>query len=49
MSDLEPLSFYLEIKVHQDDSGTSLRQTAYAKRIIELDGLTDCNPSLTSI
>jgi hypothetical protein len=46
MSDLGPL-FYLGIEVHQDDSGTSLRQTAYAKRIVELDGLTDCNPSLT--
>jgi hypothetical protein len=28
MSDLRPLSFYLEIEVHQDDSGITLRQTA---------------------
>ncbi|WVZ54330.1 LOW QUALITY PROTEIN: hypothetical protein U9M48_005142 [Paspalum notatum var. saurae] len=46
MSDLGPLS-YLGIEVHQDDSGITLRQTAYAKRIVELAGLTDCNPALT--
>jgi hypothetical protein len=47
MSDLRPLSFYLGIKVHQDDSGITLRQTAYAKRVVELAGLTDCNLALT--
>jgi hypothetical protein len=47
MSDLGLLSFYLGIEVHQDDSGIMLRQTAYAKRVIELAGLTDCNPALT--
>jgi transposase InsO family protein len=47
MSDLGPLSFYLGIEVHQGDSGITLRQTAYAKRIVELAGLTECNPSLT--
>jgi hypothetical protein len=47
MSDLGPLSFYLEIEVHQDDSGITLRQTAYAKLVVELAGLTDCNPALT--
>ena len=41
------LSFYLGIEVHQDDSGITLRQTAYAKRVVELAGLTDCNPALT--
>ncbi|BAH92100.1 Os03g0285066 [Oryza sativa Japonica Group] len=46
MSDLGPLS-YLGIEVHQDDSGITLRQTAYAKRVVELAGLTDCNPALT--
>jgi histone deacetylase 1/2 len=35
------------IEVHQDDSGITLRQTAYAKRVVELAGLTDCNPALT--
>jgi hypothetical protein len=33
--------------VHQDDSGITLQQTAYAKRVVELAGLTDCNPALT--
>jgi hypothetical protein len=47
MSDLGLLSFYLGIEVHQDNSGISLRQTTYAKRIIELGGLTGCNPAYT--
>jgi hypothetical protein len=47
MSDLGLLSFYLGSEVHQGDSGITLRQTAYAKRIIELVGLTDCNLALT--
>jgi hypothetical protein len=33
--------------VHQDDSGITLRQTAYVKRIAELAGLIDYNPALT--
>jgi hypothetical protein len=49
MSDLGYLSFYLGIEVHQGDSGITLRQTAYAKRIVELAGLTDCNPALTAM
>jgi hypothetical protein len=49
MSDLGPLSFYLGIEVHQDDFRIILRQTAYAKRVVELAGLTDCNPTLTSM
>jgi hypothetical protein len=47
MSDLGPISFYVGIEVHQDDSGITLRQTAYAKRVVELVELTDCNPALT--
>jgi hypothetical protein len=47
MSDLGLLSFYLGIEVHQGDSRITLRQTAYAKRVIELAGLTECNPALT--
>ena len=49
MSDLGPLSFYLGIEVQQDDSGIMLRQAAYAKHVVELAGLTDCNPTLTSM
>jgi hypothetical protein len=47
MSDMVLLSFYLGIEVHQGDSGITLRQTAYAKRVVELAGLTDCNAALT--
>jgi hypothetical protein len=46
MSDLWLLS-YLGIEVHQGHFGITLRQTAYAKRVVELTGLTDCNPALT--
>jgi hypothetical protein len=46
MSDLGLLS-YPGIEVHQGDSEITLRQTAYAKRVVELAGLTDCNPALT--
>jgi hypothetical protein len=49
MSDLGLLSFYLGIEVHQGDSRITLRQTAYAKRVVELAGLTDCNPTLTPV
>jgi hypothetical protein len=34
MSDLGPLSFYLGIEVHQDDSGITLRQIAYVKCVV---------------
>jgi hypothetical protein len=47
MSDLGLLSFYLGIEVHQDSSSIFLRQTAYAKRIVELGRLTGCNPAYT--
>jgi hypothetical protein len=47
MSDLGLLSFYPGIEMHQGDSGITLRQTAYAKCVVELAGLTDCNPALT--
>ena len=46
MSDMGLLS-YLGIEVHQHSSGISLRQTAYTKRIVELGGLTGCNPAHT--
>jgi hypothetical protein len=47
MSDLGLLSFYLGIEVHQGDSEITLWQIAYAKRVVELAGLADCNPALT--
>ena len=43
MSDLGLLFFYLDIEVRQDASGIALHQTHYAKRILELGGMTGCN------
>ncbi|XP_066335138.1 uncharacterized mitochondrial protein AtMg00810-like [Miscanthus floridulus] len=43
MSDLGLLCFYLGVEVRQDDSGIALRQAHYAKRILELGGMTGCN------
>jgi hypothetical protein len=47
MSDLGLFSFYMGIEVHQGDFGSTLRQTTYVKHVVELAGLTDCNPALT--
>ena len=47
MSDLGLLSFYLGIEVQQSTDGITLRQTHYAKRILELGGMVDCNPAVT--
>jgi hypothetical protein len=33
--------------VHQDNSGITHRQTGYAKCVVKLAGLTDCNLALT--
>jgi hypothetical protein len=38
MSDLGPFSFYLGIEVLQNNSGITLQQTAYTKRVVELAG-----------
>ncbi|KAL4567198.1 hypothetical protein LXL04_022774 [Taraxacum kok-saghyz] len=45
MSDLGLLSYYLGIAVSQKKWGISLRQTAYARKILEQFGLLDCNPT----
>jgi hypothetical protein len=47
MSDLDLVSFYLGVEVHQDSTGITLRQTHYAKRILELGGMACCNPAHT--
>ena len=49
MSDLSLLCFYLSVEVHQDTRGIALRQAHYAKRILELGGMTSCNPAHTLI
>jgi hypothetical protein len=47
MSDLGLLSFYLGIEVQQSSSGITLCQAHYAKRILEMAGMQDCNPAHT--
>jgi len=47
MSDLGLLYFYLGVEVRQDASGSTLRQTHYAKRILNLGEMNGCNPAHT--
>jgi hypothetical protein len=47
MSDLGLLSFYLGIEVRQDAGGITLRQTHYAKKILEMVSMTDCKATAT--
>jgi hypothetical protein len=47
MSDLGLLSFYLGIEVRQDAGGITLRQTHYAKKILEMAGMADCKAAAT--
>ncbi|KAD5802586.1 hypothetical protein E3N88_13946 [Mikania micrantha] len=43
MSDLGPLAYYLGIEVQQCQVGITIKQTAYAQKILEEAGLSDCN------
>ncbi|KAJ0621560.1 putative RNA-directed DNA polymerase [Helianthus annuus] len=45
MSDLGQLSYYLGIEVDQQKTGIILKQSAYAKKILKLAGMTECNSS----
>ena len=45
MSDLGLLSYYLGIEVDQKKECITLRQTAYAKKILKQFEMADCNPS----
>ena len=47
MSDLGLLSYYLGLEVTQGAHGITLRQGAYAIKILEKAGLAACNPSTT--
>ena len=47
MSDLGLLCFYLGVEVRQDATGIALRQTHYAKCILELGDMIGCNPGHT--
>lgn len=44
MSDLGLLSHYLGIEVKQSPGRIELKQTAYAKKVLEKAGLAECNP-----
>lgn len=45
MSNLGLLSFYLGIEVNQASSFTTLKQSAYARKLLEKSGMMYCNPS----
>jgi hypothetical protein len=47
MSDLSPLSYYLGIEVHQEKTGITISQGAYAQKILSKAGLLECNPCRT--
>jgi hypothetical protein len=47
MSDLGLLSFYLGIEVRQEANGITLRQTHYARKILEIAGMADCKAATT--
>lgn len=44
MSDLGKLTYYLGLEVDQCKGYIELKQTAYAKKILEKAGMCDCNP-----
>ena len=45
ISDLERLTCYIGIEVKQEESGITINQEAYARRILKEAGLHDCNPT----
>jgi hypothetical protein len=47
MSDLGLLKYYLGLEVTQSTEGITVCQRAYAAKILESTGLSDCNPSDT--
>ena len=47
MTDLGPLSYYLGIEVTQSKGVITLCHRGYAKKILELAGMSDCNPCHT--
>ena len=47
MSDLGLLHYYLGLEVNQTTAGISISQGAYAMKILEAEGLANCNPSVT--
>lgn len=45
MTDLGRLSYYLGIEVEQNQGNIVLKQSSYAKKILEKAGMKDCNPT----
>ncbi|KAD4385676.1 hypothetical protein E3N88_25845 [Mikania micrantha] len=45
MSDLGQLSYYLGIEVDQQKNGITLKQSAYAKELLKIAGMSECNSS----
>jgi hypothetical protein len=44
MSDLGLLSYYLGLEVQQLEEGIKIGQAAYAAKLVERSGMSDCNP-----
>jgi len=44
MSDLGVLSYYLSIEVRQGKEALMLGQSAYASKLLERSGMTECKP-----
>ncbi|KAL7582697.1 hypothetical protein Lser_V15G42892 [Lactuca serriola] len=47
MSDMGLLTYYLGIEVSQKEHGITLKQTGYAKKLLEKTGMLECNPTET--
>ena len=47
MSDLGVLSYYLGIEVQQSTAGITICQGAYVKKLLDIAGLADSNPTRT--
>ena len=47
MSDLGTLSYYLGIEVRQGKEALTLGQSAYASKLFERSGTTECKPCVT--
>lgn len=45
MSDLGKLSHYLGIEINQTKDFNELKQTSYAKKVLEKSGMAECNSS----
>ena len=44
MSDLGFLTYYLGIEVEQQKAGITIKQSAYAKKVLDQFGIASCNP-----